>query len=208
MFVTLGNSETSLFLQNHAKGVNISQNIAGMPCTYSLGCKVSSEINITRCAKFDPSTNGDKLWSDLKENGNLTDKSIDETFKTKDIAVAVCGQISVKPQNVGDLEFSLAWDMPKIRFRKGNRDLSRYYTKYFGDSGDAGAVLSAYALQNYIKWEQAIDAWQKPILDDSELPDWYKSAIFNELYFVADGGSIWLNADTSFDKELSYDDPR
>lgn len=25
------------------------------------------------------------------------------------------------------------------------------------------------------------------------LPSWYKSAIFNELYFVSDGGSIWLD---------------
>lgn len=24
------------------------------------------------------------------------------------------------------------------------------------------------------------------------LPDWYKSAIFNEVYFVADGGTVWL----------------
>ena len=25
------------------------------------------------------------------------------------------------------------------------------------------------------------------------LPSWYKSAIFNELYFVSDGGSVWLD---------------
>lgn len=27
----------------------------------------------------------------------------------------------------------------------------------------------------------------------SSLPSWYKSALFNELYFVADGGTIWLD---------------
>ncbi len=32
------------------------------------------------------------------------------------------------------------------------------------------------------------------------LPDWYKSALFNESYFIADGGSIWL--DVSDDKTL------
>ena len=26
---------------------------------------------------------------------------------------------------------------------------------------------------------------------DSTLPSWYKSALFNELYFVADGGTVW-----------------
>jgi non-lysosomal glucosylceramidase len=25
------------------------------------------------------------------------------------------------------------------------------------------------------------------------LPDWYKSALFNETYFIADGGTIWLD---------------
>jgi len=25
------------------------------------------------------------------------------------------------------------------------------------------------------------------------LPEWYKSALFNETYFIADGGSIWLD---------------
>lgn len=27
----------------------------------------------------------------------------------------------------------------------------------------------------------------------SELPDWYKSALFNETYFIADGGTVWLD---------------
>jgi len=33
------------------------------------------------------------------------------------------------------------------------------------------------------------------------LPDWYKSALFNESYFIADGGSIWL--DVSDDASLN-----
>lgn len=38
------------------------------------------------------------------------------------------------------------------------------------------------------------------------LPDWYKSAIFNELYFIADGGSLWVTVDE--DDEMDADDPR
>ena len=26
----------------------------------------------------------------------------------------------------------------------------------------------------------------------SSLPSWYKSALFNELYFVSDGGTVWV----------------
>lgn len=28
-----------------------------------------------------------------------------------------------------------------------------------------------------------------------KLPDWYKSALFNELYYIADGGTVWVNCD-------------
>lgn len=39
-----------------------------------------------------------------------------------------------------------------------------------------------------------------------KLPAWYKSAIFNELYFIADGGSLWVCVDE--DDEMPVDDPR
>ena len=41
----------------------------------------------------------------------------------------------------------------------------------------------------------------------SSLPSWYKSALFNELYFVADGGTVWLDvADNSDDQKTSIPD--
>lgn len=200
-----GNSETAQFAHGSAKGVNIKQNIADMQCTYSIGCKTSSEINLTRCEKFDPIGNGEKLWSDLKENGHLTKKSMDESLKSKDVAVAVSAQILLQSETSSELEFSLVWDMPKIHFTKRSKEYYKYYTKYFGKNGDAGPSISDYALHNYGKWETLIDEWQRPILEDSDLPDWYKSAIFNELYYIADGGSVWLTVD---DADLPYDDPR
>lgn len=72
---------------------------------------------------------------------------------------------------------------------------ARFYTKYFGVSDDSAHNIGVYALDNYGKWETNIYNWQSPILDDAELPDWYKSAIFNELYFISDGGTIWLTVD-------------
>ncbi|XP_055634667.1 non-lysosomal glucosylceramidase [Toxorhynchites rutilus septentrionalis] len=200
-----GNCETASFDHGAAKGVSIKQSIVDMQCTYCISCKSSSEINLTRCEKFDPTTNGEKLWNDLKENGNLTEKSFDENIKGKDVAVAVSAQILVQSERSSELEFSLVWDMPKIHFAKRVKEYYKYYTKYFGKSGDAGPSISDYALQNYGKWEVLIDEWQRPILNDSDLPDWYKSAIFNELYFIADGGSVWLTTDEA---DLPYDDPR
>ncbi|XP_055544706.1 non-lysosomal glucosylceramidase [Wyeomyia smithii] len=200
-----GNCETESFSHGSAKGVSIKQSIADMKCTYCVSCKTSSEINMTWCEKFDPAGNGEKLWNDLKENGSLTEKSDDETLKGKDVAVAVSAQILVHSESSSELEFAVVWDMPKIHFTKKMKEHFKYYTKYFGTSGDAGPVISDYALKNYAKWETLINEWQRPILEDSDLPAWYKSAIFNELYYIADGGSVWLTVD---DPEISYDDPR
>lgn len=126
----------------------------------------------------------------------------------KDLGVGICGQIVVGPESQSDLEFGLVWDMPIVNFHMKTKEYSKYYTKYFGKSGEAGPTISEYAFQNYPHWENLIDEWQRPILEDAALPDWYKSAIFNEMYFIADGGSVWLNVDSSFDQDLAFDDPR
>ena len=44
------------------------------------------------------------------------------------------------------------------------------------------------------EWEKAVDAWQRPILDQPQLPSYYKSLLFNELYFLVDGGTLWLDS--------------
>lgn len=41
-----------------------------------------------------------------------------------------------------------------------------------------------------------------------ELPDWYKSALFNETYFVSDGGTVWFTIDESEVKHMPKNDPR
>lgn len=40
------------------------------------------------------------------------------------------------------------------------------------------------------------------------MPDWYKSAIFNELYYVADGGTVWLLPLKEDYDRLDVSDPR
>ncbi|XP_055852929.1 non-lysosomal glucosylceramidase isoform X1 [Episyrphus balteatus] len=203
-----GCPESAFFSEGQTKGISIKQKLHDMPLTYSLGCRILPEVNITRCTQFDPTGNGEKLWMELARTGQLGDKVLDENLKNKDLGVGICSQVLIRPNSSHDLEFVLAWDMPNIKFPKKINTHSRYYTKYFGDDGEAGPKICDYAIKNYSNWEKLIDAWQKPILDDEGLPDWYKSAIFNELYFISDGGSIWLKCDASFGKELEYDDPR
>ena len=41
--------------------------------------------------------------------------------------------------------------------------------------------------------ERQIDAWQKPYIADESKPAWYRGELFNELYILADGGTLWAH---------------
>lgn len=43
---------------------------------------------------------------------------------------------------------------------------SRYYTKFFDNNGRAGPKIMHYSMKNYTNWEQEIQSWQNPILND------------------------------------------
>ena len=68
------------------------------------------------------------------------------------------------------------------------------YTRWFGRHGRAAPLLAAHALHSYAAWDAAIEKWQSPVLSNPLLPDFYKSQLFNELYFITDGGTLWLDS--------------
>jgi non-lysosomal glucosylceramidase len=88
--------------------------------------------------------------------------------------------------------FVLAWDMPLVEFDAGTR-WHRRYTRYFGRDGRNAWSIAAEGLTRRAEWSRAIDAWQAPILTAPDRPDWYKAAIFNELYYLVDGGTVWTD---------------
>ena len=71
----------------------------------------------------------------------------------------------------------------------------RRYTRYYGRAGDAAPLLARDALRSFAQWETKIEAWQRPILQDPDAPDWYAAALFNELYYIVDGGTIWTDGE-------------
>ncbi|XP_075215795.1 non-lysosomal glucosylceramidase [Lycorma delicatula] len=179
-------------------GIVMNQNIYKLSCAYTLAALQKEGITVTRCPYFNPKGKGGTLWNDLLLNGKFIDseKKSHTTRKGEELGVAVCTQTSVSAGSTNTVEFSLVWDMPKIFFH-GAYVHRRYYTKVFGKDGRSGPVMSQYALKHYKDWEKAIFNWQTPIQDDMDLPDWYKSAIFNEAYYVVDGGTVWLLPDES-----------
>jgi len=92
------------------------------------------------------------------------------------------------------MRFALSWDQPTARFGSGMA-LSKYYSQFFGErTGLHSAQIAAYSLLHYPDWEKRIEAWQQPILQNPDLPDFYKHQLFNELYYLVEGGSLWLDS--------------
>lgn len=164
-----GTPKTKTFNNEDVVGATILQTITDMQCNYSIGVhKTGDDIQVSTVAKIDPNGNGSKFWNDLNENGIPSEKSEDKSLKDgRDVCVAVTGQKTLKAGAVDEIEFSLVWDMPKVKFPRGTKVYSKYYTKYFGANGEAGEKILEYSFKNFSKWEQLIvDEWQKEILED------------------------------------------
>ncbi|XP_034425304.1 non-lysosomal glucosylceramidase isoform X2 [Hippoglossus hippoglossus] len=163
------------------------------PYTMCIAAREQPDREVSHQTAFSPKGTCSALWSDLITDGRLDSPtgSSPPTAKGDTVAAALAVGCSVAAQSHNTLELCLAWDMPNITFGSREREHVRRYTRFFGTKGDASPSLSHYALTHYKQWERSIEEWQGPILQDSSLPSWYKSALFNELYFVADGGSVW-----------------
>ncbi|EDO31657.1 predicted protein, partial [Nematostella vectensis] len=169
-----------------------------LPYTLAIAAKALHKkelVTVTTKTWFDSRTPCRRVWNDLMDDGKLNSSTEPSPPSRSDqsLCAAVAATTTVAARSRGELEFALAWDMPVIYFGNSKKRHYRYYTRYFGHQGNAGPALCSHALMSYPDWETKIEAWQKPILQDESLPNWYKSALFNELYFVADGGTVWLD---------------
>ncbi|XP_058928137.2 non-lysosomal glucosylceramidase isoform X2 [Kogia breviceps] len=164
------------------------------PYTMAVAARLTADTMVTHLTAFDPDSAGQQVWQDLLQDGQLDSLAGQSAPSQKGVGIAgaVCVMGKLPPRGQRRLEFSLAWDMPRIMFGAKGQVYYRRYTRFFGPDGDAAPTLSHYALCRYADWEERISAWQSPVLDDRSLPAWYKSALFNELYFLADGGTVWL----------------
>lgn len=150
--------------------------------------------DISFCRRFVSSGDGADLWADFSADGRLDNVS-DETPSApgETIGAALAVTLTLPPGASREAAFTLAWDMPVARFGLGTA-YHRRYTRFYGARGDAAPVLAVDALRESDDWEAQIEAWQRPILEDERLPGWYRAALFNELYYMVDGGVTWCHA--------------
>lgn len=152
--------------------------------------EIAGKTKIYYQTDFDSLGNGAEVWKSFSSNGTLSNSPDSRTAGSNEaLAGAVAVQFILEPKERLEFPMVVAWDFPYYEFEKGVK-YRKKYTEYFGASGDQAFVIASEALGKYQDWEQAIDDWQKEIVDNSQLPDWFKQALFNELYVLAET-SIW-----------------
>ncbi|RVW33228.1 Non-lysosomal glucosylceramidase [Vitis vinifera] len=109
------------------------------------------------------------------------------------IGAAVAASLTLPPDTVRTVTFSLAWACPEALH------------KIYGTHVDAAEEIAHDAILEHANWVSEIEAWQGPILEDRRLPEWYRITLFNELYFLNAGGTIWTDK-ISLDRSIS--DPK
>ncbi|EGT57552.1 hypothetical protein CAEBREN_15139 [Caenorhabditis brenneri] len=181
-------------------GVSLYHTISSMPCTYGLASTHKKDSHLSICERFDPSRSGAAFWNHLKQTGDVPEFEEECPQNAREMAVSVCNRFHLPPQSSKTHDYALSWDMPKVHFGSVARSYHRRYTRFF-EGSEAGSVADSLCVRALLarnQWEEEIEKWQSPILTHPKLPDWYKSAIFNELYFMVDGGTVWFEFDENW----------
>ena len=146
-------------------------------------------------SRWNPTGDGAEVWNTFASDGSLADFQ-DETPAApgEQIAAAIAIRFTIRPGRTRKIPFILAWDFPVTEFAPGI-NYYRRYTDFFGRTGNNAWSVARTAFKHNELWKEKIQAWQEPILNRGDLPNWFKMALFNELYLLAGGGTLWSAAD-------------
>ena len=145
--------------------------------------------------RWNPAGKGDDIWQNFSGDGCLLDDK-DETAcdPGERSACAIAVRFTIRPGKTRKIPFILSWDLPVTEFAPGV-NYYRRYTDFFGRNGKNAWPIIRTAMKHSDTWREQIEAWQKPILERPDLSDSFKMAMFNELYILTDGGTLWSAAD-------------
>lgn len=152
----------------------------------------SPGVEVTYLTNFDPQGAGSEVWQPFSTNGRLPNQALDYASSGQPMAGAIAVRFTLAPNEKRLIPMSLSWDLPIVQFGSG-RKWVRHYTKFFDASGKNAWKIARTALENDDNWSREIDAWQKPYVEDESEPDWFRGELFNELYILADGGTLWAH---------------
>ena len=161
---------------------------------WCIATKKNPKVEVFYHTRWNPSGSGTDTWENFVKDGSLPN-CVDETpaVEGEQIGAAIALRFSLQPGETLEIPFVLSWDFPVTEFAAGI-NYYRRYTDFFGSNGKNAWAIASTALKEYHTWLSQIQSWQQPILDRQDLPSWFKMALFNELYDLTCGGTLWSAA--------------
>lgn len=157
---------------------------------FAIATQPGAGAEVSYVATYLADGDGGDVWAPFSADGRLPDTASPIASSGDPLAGAIAVRFTLAPHEKRLVPMALSWDLPVVEFGGGRKWL-RHYTHFFGEQGTHAFEIARTALASQEEWSQAIDAWQKPILSDESKPDWYRAELFNELYYIADGGTLW-----------------
>ncbi|KAK8668271.1 hypothetical protein V6N13_105731 [Hibiscus sabdariffa] len=151
------------------------------PVTFAIAAQEKDGVRISDCPCFL-----------ICGNSQVSTEELVPSEPGSSIGAAIAASMTIPSDAVRTVTFSLAWDCPEVKFL-GGKTYHRRYTKFYGTNGDAAANIAHDAILEHRHWESMIEAWQRPVLEDKTLPEWYRVTLFNELYYLNSGATIWTD---------------
>lgn len=190
-------------MNDGARGVVLHHKTADghPPVSFAIAAENKDGVHISECPHFvisgdSEGVTAEDMWKEMKKHGSFDNLNCPETSAPSKpsscIGAAVAASVTVPSGSTRTVTFSLSWDCPEVTFSKG-RTYHRRYTKFYGTSGNAAADIAHDAIIDHQHWESQIEAWQRPILEDKRFPEWYPVTLFNELYYLNAGGTVWTD---------------
>ncbi|GAB4849167.1 hypothetical protein Ancab_003977 [Ancistrocladus abbreviatus] len=185
------------------------------PVTFALAAENKDGVHVSECPCFVIS-GGSKgltakdMWQTIKEQGSFDCLNCSETSTPSEpgscIGAAIAASVAVPAGSTQTVTFSLSWDCPEVSF--SNKTYYRRYTKFYGSNGDAAASIAHDAILGHGSWDSQIEAWQKPVLEDKRVPEWYPITLFNELYFLNARASVWTDGSPPMHNLMAIEDQK
>jgi non-lysosomal glucosylceramidase len=160
------------------------------------------DATVTMCTRWRPDDDASAraLWRSFAQTGDVSGehRAHGDEHSPSAVGEAIGGAVAVKvPVGAGETAeyvFVLGWHTPLVRFKNGDAYWRRY-TRFFGRDSAGIKRIVASALLNWRAWQAAIVEWQTPIMRTLKERDNFAAVMFNELYWLTDGGSIWIDGD-------------
>ncbi len=192
---SLGNYNKLVCEEEKAAGFVMDGEWAGIPDEGDGQFAVAAhhpKTEATYNTHWNPDGDGRDLWDSFAATGQLTNFEDAGISAEQQIGGAIALHFTLSPGETKQIPFALSWDLPVTEFAAG-KSAFRRYTDFFDRDGRNAWAIAQTALENYATWQEKIQTWQQPILDQ-DLPPWFKMALFNELYDLASGGTLWSAA--------------